>query len=77
MKLLDYMRDHGLGDEAMASLVGGITSHGIRKLKYGERNASLGVATRIEAVTNGQVTPADLVKENAGPGRRSEAGAAA
>ncbi len=77
MKLLDYMRDHSLSDEAMASLVGGITSHGIRKLKYGERNASLGVATRIETVTKGKVTPADLVKAPVPAGPRSEAGAAA
>ncbi|MEP9376173.1 hypothetical protein ABLE91_05625 [Aquabacter sp. CN5-332] len=62
MKLLDYMRDQKLDDEAMASLVGGITSHGIRKLKYGERNASLEVAMRIEGATGGLVRPSDLVK---------------
>lgn len=64
MKLLDYMRQNKVDDEAMAALVGGITAHGIRKLKYGERNASLEVAMRIERATRGAVRPADLVKES-------------
>lgn len=62
MKLLDYMRAHGLDDDAMASKIGGITSHGIRKIKYGERNPSAGVAARIQIVTAGKVTLSDLVK---------------
>lgn len=62
MKLIDWMRKHGLDEEAMASRVGGITKFGIRKLMYGERNPSSHVAARIEAVTDGHVRLADLIK---------------
>lgn len=77
MKLIDYMRTHSLDDEAMAALVGGITSHGIRKLKYHERNPSLEVAIRIEAVTNGQVRALDLMKPDEQSSRPASLGAAA
>lgn len=55
MRLIDYMRSENLDDAAMAALVGGITEHGIRKLKYGERGPSIEVAIRIGEVTAGQV----------------------
>ena len=55
MRLIDYMRSENLDDAAMAALVGGITEHGIRKLKYGERGPSIEVAIRIGEVTVGQV----------------------
>ena len=77
MKLLDYMRAHGLDDDAMASKIGGITSHGIRKIKYGERNPSAGVAARIQAVTAGKVTLVDLVKHQTVPAGEQKQGSAA
>lgn len=77
MKLLDYMRAHGLDDDAMASKIGGITSHGIRKIKYGERNPSAGVAARIQVVTSGKVTLADLVKHQSIPAVEQKRGSAA
>lgn len=61
MTLLEYMRARKIDDDAMARLVGGITGHHVRKLKYGERGASLRVATRIEDLTGGLVRPSDLV----------------
>lgn len=49
------MRSENLDDAAMAARVGGITEHGIRKLKYGERGPSIEVAIRIGEATAGQV----------------------
>ncbi len=72
MRLIDYMRSEHLDDSAMAERVGGITAHGIRKLKYGERGPSIEVAIRIDAVTEGNVglrdwaRQADSSSENAG-----------
>lgn len=51
MRLIDYMRAEKLSDSAMAQRVGGISEHGIRKLKYGERGPSIEVAIRINEVT--------------------------
>jgi len=62
MKLIEYMRANALDDETMAVRVGSITSHGIRKLKYGERKPSLAVAVRIEAVTEGAVPASEWIK---------------
>lgn len=64
MKLIDYMREQKLTDAAMAALVGSVSAHGIRKVKYGERSPSLSLALRIEAATGGAVTPADLLPEH-------------
>ena len=63
MRLIDYMRSQNLDDAAMAERVGGITGHGIRKLKYGERGPSIETAIRIEAVTDGQVGLRDWSKD--------------
>ena len=57
------MRSQNLDDAAMAERVGGITGHGIRKLKYGERGPSIETAIRIEAVTDGQVGLRDWSKD--------------
>jgi DNA-binding transcriptional regulator YdaS (Cro superfamily) len=65
MKLIQYMRAKNLDDAAMAALVGDISEHGIKKIKYGERNPSFAVALRIEAVTKGKVRVADLGKQPA------------
>lgn len=79
MRLIDYMRSQNLGDAAMAKRVGGITGHGIRKLKYGERGPSIETAIRIEAVTDGQVGLRDWSKEGSDltPAPAEPAGAAA
>jgi DNA-binding XRE family transcriptional regulator len=61
MKLIQYMRAKNLDDAAMAALVGDISEHGIKKIKYGERNPSLSLAVRIEAATKGEVRTSDLV----------------
>jgi hypothetical protein len=72
MRLIDYMRSKNLDDSAMAERVGGISAHGIRKLKYGERGPSIEVAIRIDEVTAGTVGLRDWVRtvevsrENAG-----------
>lgn len=62
MKFIEYMRANQLDDEAMAERVGSITSHGIRKLKYGERKPSLVVAVRIEKVTAGAVPASEWIR---------------
>ncbi|GJE79649.1 hypothetical protein CJNNKLLH_0975 [Methylorubrum thiocyanatum] len=49
------MRSKNLDDAAMAERVGGITAHGIRKLKYGERGPSIETAIRINEATNAEV----------------------
>lgn len=76
------MRSQNLDDAAMAERVGGITGHGIRKLKYGERGPSIETAIRIEAVTDGQVGLRDWSKgapanTDATPPSAETAGAAA
>lgn len=69
MKLIDYMRSENLDDAAMAARAGGITGHGIRKLKYGERGPSIEVAIRIGEVTAGLVGLNDWSKEAGSPHR--------
>lgn len=61
MRLIDYMRAHALDDVEMARRVGNVTEHGIRKVKYGQRNPSLRLAARIEIATGGAVRPSDLL----------------
>ena len=65
MKLLDYMRDEKLDDDAFASRLGDCSGHAVKKWKYGERVPSIGVAARIEAVTDGRVTLRDWVRVTA------------
>lgn len=62
MKLIDYMRAKNLSDSAMAQRVGGISEHGIRKLKYGERDPSIATAIRINEATGGLVGLSDWAK---------------
>lgn len=76
MKLIDYMRSENLDDAAMAARVGGITEHGIRKLKYGERGPSIEVAIRIGDVTGGVVGLSDWSRPQAAPPVATTAGEA-
>ena len=62
MKLATYMKEHGLDDATMASLVGGCTEHAVRKWKYGERSPSVTTIVRIEEITAGKVTMRDFLK---------------
>ena len=55
MKLLDYMRDRNIDDEAMAEIIGDCSSYAVKKWKYGERSPNANRIIRIEEVTNGLV----------------------
>lgn len=68
MRLIDYMRSENLDDAAMAERVGGITAHGIRKLKYGERGPSIETAIRINEATAGSVGLNDWARDAARAG---------
>lgn len=67
MKLLDYMRDEKLDDDAMASRLGDCSGHAVKKWKYGERVPSIEVAARIERATEGRVGLRDWVRADAEP----------
>lgn len=62
MKLLDYMRQEGIDDDAFAKLVGDCTGYAVKKWKYGERQPPADKVIRIEEVTNGNVLLRDLVE---------------
>lgn len=62
MRLIDYMRARRINDVAMAERVGGVTEHGIRKLKYGERVPSIDLAIRINRATSGKVGLKDWIR---------------
>ncbi len=62
MKLIDYMRTTPATDADMAKRLG-LSVHGFRKIKYGDRQPTLRMALLIEHVTDGQVTLRDLVKD--------------
>lgn len=59
MRLLDFMRDRALTDDAMAARIGDCSGHAVKKWKYGEREPDASTMLRITAVTKGAVTVAD------------------
>lgn len=61
MKLADFMRGHGLSDDAFAARVGGCSAFAVRKWKYGERIPRGETLNRIAAATGGAVTANDFV----------------
>ena len=61
MKLIDWMRERGIDDEAFAEMIGDCTPHAVKKWKYGERQPPTDRAVQIERVTRGKVTVQDLV----------------
>lgn len=64
MKLLDYLKLNGISDEAFAAeFHGQISSSGVRKWKYGERQPRLPELVRIEELTNGAVTARDFLPD--------------
>lgn len=61
MRLADYMDKHGLDDPAMAGLIGDdVSAWAVRKWRYGQRVPRRDMQKRIERVTEGVVTTADL-----------------
>lgn len=65
MKLIAYMRVKKLDDEAMASRVGGVTRHAVKKWMYGERMPRPEQIAAIAKITNGKVTLADWIEQAA------------
>lgn len=63
MKLIRWLQEHKVTDEAFAALVGGCTAAAVRKWKYGERQPTPATIVKIETITGGQVTLRDLVRE--------------
>lgn len=61
MKLATYMGRNGLDDDAMATLIGGVTAHGVKKWRYGERMPRPAALKRIALVTGGKVRPIDFM----------------
>lgn len=59
MRLLDYMRNEKLDDEAFASRLGDCSAHAVKKWKYGEREPDAGTIVRIQVATDGKVTVRD------------------
>lgn len=59
MKLADYMAEHGLTDEALATKIGRDRSF-VTRLRQGCANPSLGTLAAITAATGGAVTAEDF-----------------
>tara|TARA_R100000365_G_C2748614_1_gene80774 strand:- start:16233 stop:16436 length:204 start_codon:yes stop_codon:yes gene_type:complete len=62
MLLTNYLSTNGISDEAFAALVG-VTSHGVRKWRYGERVPRPDQMRKISEVTAGKVQPNDFILE--------------
>lgn len=60
MLLKDFMRAEGLTDAELADKIGGISSFGVRKLRFRSRGPSIRVAARIEEITGGRVGSSDM-----------------
>jgi DNA-binding transcriptional regulator YdaS (Cro superfamily) len=65
MKLIAYMRVKKLDDEAMASRVGGVTRHAVKKWMYGERMPRPEQIAAIAKITGGKVTLSDWIEQAA------------
>jgi len=64
MKLKEYLKMKGLTEYDFADILG-ITQPHVNYIVNGKKNASAGLAKRIEDVTNGQVTFNDLYSSKA------------
>lgn len=60
MTLQEFMRARKLDDEAMASKVGEVSAHGVRKWRTGERMPRARQMQRIINATEGLVRPDDF-----------------
>lgn len=56
-----WMRRELVSNADLADRIGEYSPDGVRKLRFGERGASIRVAARIHAITGGEIGPADLV----------------
>lgn len=64
MKLIDFMRENAITNEAFAEMVGGETTvRAVKKWKYGETRPRLEDVARIEEVTGGAVKLADFISD--------------
>ena len=81
MRLLDYLNETSIDDEAFATLVGGVSKHAVKKWKYGERRPEADRIIRIEDLTMGRVSLRDWQtvpsRESDGPATRQAGEAAA
>lgn len=64
MRLLDYMREEGLDDEAFAGRLGECGPYAVKKWKYGEREPDASTIVRIERATSGRVRLADWATQS-------------
>lgn len=64
MRLLQFMREKGLDDEAMAMLIGDCSAHAVKKWKYGEREPDASTMLRIERVTDNKVGMPDWAEQS-------------
>lgn len=60
MKLINYLSEQKMSDGDFASLVG-VSSHGVRKWKYGERIPRADQMRKIAEATGGKVQPNDFI----------------
>lgn len=65
MRLLDWMRRENMDDEALASRIGDVTVHAVKKWKYGERTPDLKNILKIEKITRGDVAIRDWANARA------------
>ena len=64
MKLIDFMRENAITNEALAAMIGGDTTvRAVKKWKYGETRPRLEDVAKIEEVTGGAVRLADFISE--------------
>ena len=64
MRLLDYMREEGLDDEAFAERLGECGPYAVKKWKYGEREPDASTIVRIERATSGRVGLSDWATQS-------------
>ena len=69
MKLIDFMRENAITNEALAEMIGGDTTvRAVKKWKYGETRPRLEDVARIEEVTGGAVKLADFIADRQSDG---------
>lgn len=65
MRLLAWMRENEVDDDAMAARIGDCSGFAVKKWKYAEREPDASTIVRIEAVTEGKVALADWAAQAA------------
>jgi hypothetical protein len=61
MQLIEWMREANLTDVDVATMVGGVSSHAVKKWKYGERVPRRAELQRLADISAGKVSPNDFV----------------